>query len=55
MKLIQRKEFSHVDEMNKLLKTEKEVLHAFQALPQYVKKLDDINKELGFGMKENSP
>lgn len=29
MKLIQRKEFSHEDEMSKLLKYEKEAMHTF--------------------------
>lgn len=29
MKLIKRKEFSHMDEMAKLLKTEKEAMHTF--------------------------
>ena len=42
-----------MEEMTKLLKSEKEAMHAFQALNQYLTKLDNINRELGFGMKEN--
>lgn len=29
MKLLKRKEFSHMDEMTKLLKSEKEAMHTF--------------------------